>query len=79
MRSEGHPISITKLCRLFGIPRRSFYYKPIQRTPKLNEDRVRRVQEKIEAFPTYGYQRLALLLGMNKKAVQRILRLKGGR
>jgi putative transposase len=31
----------------------------------------------MEAFPTYGYRRLALLLDMNKKAVQRILQLKG--
>ncbi|ADV47283.1 IS3 family transposase [Nitratifractor salsuginis] len=77
MREEGHPISITKLCGLFGIPRRSFYYKPIERTPRVDEERVRKVQEKIEEFPTYGYRRLALLLGMNKKAVQRILQLKG--
>jgi putative transposase len=31
----------------------------------------------MELFPTYGYRRLALLLDMNKKAVQRILQLKG--
>ncbi len=77
MRNEGNAISITKLCRLFGISRRSFYYKPTRRTPKLDEERVRKVKEKIEAFPTYGYRCLALLLGMNKKAVQRILQLKG--
>lgn len=77
MREEGHPISITKLCGLFGIPRRSFYYKSIERTPRVDEERVRKVKEKIEEFPTYGYRRLALLLGMNKKAVQRILQLKG--
>ncbi|WP_353661657.1 IS3 family transposase [Hydrogenimonas sp. SS33] len=77
MRNEGHSISITKLCRLFGIARRSFYYKPTRRTPKLDEERVQKVKEKMETFPTYGYRRLALLLGMNKKAVQRILQIKG--
>ncbi|WP_281848088.1 IS3 family transposase [Nitratiruptor tergarcus] len=76
MRSEGYPISITKLCKLLNIPRRSFYYKPVKRIRKLDEERVKKVKEKIEKFPTYGYRCLALLLGMNKKAVQRILQLK---
>ena len=31
------------------------------------------IEEWMEQFPTYGYRRLALLLEMNKKAVQRIL------
>ncbi|WP_187648559.1 IS3 family transposase [Nitrosophilus labii] len=76
MRSEGYSISITKLCSLFELPCRSFYYKPIKRMQKLDEGRVKKVKEMIEKFPTYGYRRLALLLGMNKKAVQCILQLK---
>ncbi len=74
---EGCQISITKLCRWFGISRRTFYYKPVQRTPRIDKKRVEKVKEKMEQFPTYGYRRLALLLEMNKKAVQRILQLKG--
>ncbi len=77
MKQEGHHVSISKLSRWFGIPRRTLYYRPKDRTPKLDEDRVQRVKEKMQEFPTYGYRRLALLLGMNKKAVQRILQLKG--
>ena len=77
MHAKGYQISITKLCRLFGIKRRSFYYKPITKTQKLNQDRVEKLKEAMERFPSYGYRRLALVLGMNKKAVQRILQIKG--
>ena len=77
MASESHRVSITKLCRWFGISRRTFYYKPKQRRPKIDEEKVCRIKEKMEAFPTYGYRRLAHLTGINKKAVQRILQLKG--
>ena len=45
-------------------------------TRQPGEKAVAKVKEKIEDFPTYGCWRLALLLGMNKKVVQRILQLK---
>ena len=77
MREEGYKVSITQLSRWFNVPRRTLYYKSKRRKPKLDEDKVKRIKEKMEAFPTYGYRRLALLLDMNKKAVQRILQLKG--
>jgi len=77
MQEEGHHVTISQLCRWFGLPRRSFYYQPVKREKKLDPDKVARVKEKIEQFPTYGYRRLAFLLGINKKAVQRILQLKG--
>jgi putative transposase len=77
MRVEGYKVSITQLSRWFNIPRRTLYYKPKVRKPKIDPVRVKQVKEKMEAFPTYGYRRLALLLDMNKKAVQRILQLKG--
>ena len=77
MAKDGYRISITKLCRWFGVPRRTFYYKPVNRGKKLDPDKVAKVREKMAQFPTYGYRRLALLLNMNKKAVQRILQLKG--
>lgn len=74
---EGHRISITQLCRWLGIARRSFYYKPKRRTPRIDECKVHRIKATIEKYPTYGYRRVALLTGINKKAVQRILKLKG--
>jgi len=77
LTQEGCQISITKLCRWFGISRRTFYYRPISREKKLDAKKVAKVKAKMEQFPTYGYRRLALLLEMNKKAVQRILQYKG--
>ena len=77
MEAEGYKVSITQLSRWFNIPRRTLYYRPKARRAKLDEKKVARVKEKMEAFPTYGYRRLALVLGMNKKAVQRILQIKG--
>ena len=77
LAQEGHTVSITQLCRWLGIPRRSFYYKPKTREPKIDEQKVQRIKATIEQYPTYGYRRVALLTGINKKAVQRILKLKG--
>ena len=73
MIQEGYAVSITQLSRWFDIPRRTLYYKPKQREPKIDEEKVRRIKEKMEAFPTYGYRRLAHLTGINKKAVQRMV------
>lgn len=36
-----------------------------------------KVKEVIERFPTYGYRRIAIILGVNQKVIQRIQRLKG--
>ena len=77
MAREGHTISITKLCSWFGISRRTFYYKPKAKEPKIDDKKLHRIKETIEAFPTYGYRRIAFMTGINKKAVQRILKLKG--
>jgi len=77
MKQEGYHVTISQLSRWFGIPRRTLYYRPRTRKRKLDEERVRKVKEKIKEFPTYGYRRIAFLTGMNKKAVQRILQLKG--
>jgi len=77
MAEKGYTVGITQLCRWFGIPRRTFYYRPKTREKTLDPFRVVKVKEAMERFPTYGYRRLALLTGQNKKAVQRILQTKG--
>lgn len=56
MASEGYTISITKLCSWFGISRRTFYYKPKAKEPKIDEKKLHRIKETIEAFPTYGHR-----------------------
>ena len=77
MKKEGKRVTITQLSRWFDIPRRSLYYKPQKRKPKVDEAKVTKIKTMIEKYPSYGYRRLALLTGINKKAVQRILKLKG--
>jgi len=77
MKKEGKKVTITQLSRWFEIPRRSLYYKSQKRKPKVDEAKVTKIKAVIEKYPSYGYRRLALLTGINKKAVQRILKLKG--
>jgi putative transposase len=36
LQAEGITVSIAKLCRWFGVPRRSVYYKPVKSPPKVD-------------------------------------------
>ncbi len=63
---EGHAVSLSKLCRWLGVPRRSMYYMAKSRPCRLNGDLVARVKLTMERFPTYGYRRLACVLGENR-------------
>ncbi|HUH38302.1 MAG TPA: IS3 family transposase [Spongiibacteraceae bacterium] len=77
LREEGVNVSISQLCRWFGVPRRSFYYQPSKSAPKLRDTLVAPVKALIEQEPSFGYRTVAGLLGMNKNTVQRIFQLKG--
>lgn len=76
-KNKGIAIPTTKLCAWLGIPRRTFYYHPTIAPKKLDLELVDRIRLTIQEFPTYGYRRLAFLLKRNRKAVQRILQMKG--
>ena len=75
--AEGDRISIMKLCHWFGLPRRSFYYQRKPQKLSLDNAKLAQVKTIIERFPTYGYRRIAAILGWNRKVVQRICQLKG--
>ena len=75
--AEGHRVSLSKLCGWLGVPRRSIYYKPKARNRRVDPDLTERVRVTMQRFPTYGYRRLAVVLGENKKPIQRILQIKG--
>jgi len=77
MFSEGKMVSLAKLCKWLGVPRRSIYYKPVKRTPVYDENLVLRVKELIEKHPELGYRRVAFFLKENRKKVQRIFQYKG--
>ena len=75
--AEGHRVSLSKLCGWLEVPRRSIYYKPKARPRIADPALTERVKLAMQRFPTYGYRRLAIVLGENKKPIQRILQIKG--
>ena len=77
MAQGGDRVSVSQLCRWFGVPRRTFYYKPTRSEPRINEVLAQRIKQLIEEMPTAGYRTTAWLLGLNKNTVQRIFQLKG--
>lgn len=77
LRDDGFEVPIAKLCRWFGVPRRTFYYKPRKNSPRLQERFVKPIKAMIEQHPSFGYRTVAWLLGMNKNTVQRVFQLKG--
>jgi putative transposase len=77
LREDGVEVSISQLCRWFGVPRRTVYYRPRRVAPKVRAELTEPIKALIEAEPSYGYRTVAGLLGMNKNTVQRIFQLKG--
>ena len=77
MADDGYQVSISQLCRWFGVPRRTVYYRPRRSPPKVNSALAERIKALIEEEPSFGYRTVAGLLGMNKNTVQRIFQLKG--
>ena len=77
LQADGIAVSISKLCRWFGVPRRTVYYRPVKAAPKLQDRLVGPIKAMIEENPSFGYRTVAYLLGMNKNTVQRIFQIKG--
>ncbi|MFC3913001.1 DUF1153 domain-containing protein [Pseudaeromonas sharmana] len=77
LRAEGTEVSVSKICRWFGLPRRSWYYRSVKAAPKVQEHLVTPIKAMIEENPSFGYRTVAALLGFNKNTVQRIFALKG--
>jgi len=75
--AEGVFVSIAKLCRWFGVPRRTVYYKPTKSPPSIDPKFEGPIKKMIEDNPSFGYRTVAWLLGFNKNTVQRIFQLKG--
>ena len=74
---DGHQVAISKAYVLTGMSRRTYYYKPKRRRPKVNEFLAQRIKRVIDALPYAGYRTVAWLLGENKNTVQRIFQIKG--
>jgi putative transposase len=74
---DGYEVSISKLCRWFGVPRRTYYYRSTRAAPKVNPELEAPIKALIEEEPSFGYRTVAWLLGMNKNTVQRIFQIRG--
>src|SRR3546814_13358285 len=77
LKDDGFAVSISQLCRWFGVPRRTVYYKPTKAPSKVNPDLAGPIKALIEEEPSFGYRTVAGLLDMNKNTVQRIFQIKG--
>ena len=75
LKAEGVAVSTSKLCRWFGVPRRTVYYKPTKAVPKVQDRFAMPIKALIEEQPSFGYRTVAALLGLNKNTVQRVFQL----
>ena len=69
-------MSVARQCELLGLPRSTRYYRPVGESAE-NLALMRRIDEQYLATPFYGSRKLALQLGVNRKRVQRLMRLMG--
>lgn len=77
LRADGFEVSMVKLCRWFGVARRTVYYQPTKAPPKVQSKLAEPIKALIEAEPSFGYRTVAGLLDINKNTVQRIFQLMG--
>jgi hypothetical protein len=69
LQEEGYTVSISQLCRWFGVPRRSFYHRPSRKPPVVQERFCQPIKQMIEEKPSFGYRTVAHLLRFNKNTV----------
>ena len=78
LRADGFEVSMVKLCRWFGMARRTVYYhRPTKGPPVIKPELAEPIKALIEEEPSFGYRTVAGMLGMNKNTVQRIFQLNG--
>src|SRR3546814_18973727 len=59
LKDDGFAVSISQLCRWFGVPRRTVYYKPTKAPSKVNPDLAGPIKALIEEEPSFGYRTVA--------------------
>lgn len=77
LKADGFEVPVAKICRWFGFPRRTVYYRPRTSAPKVQARFADPIKAMIEEEPSFGYRTVAGLLGFNKNTVQRIFQIKG--
>jgi putative transposase len=69
-------LNISHQCELLGLPRSTWYYQPCGETAE-NLALMRSIDEQYLKTPFYGSRKLAVTLGVNRKRIQRLMRLMG--
>lgn len=69
-------LSVVRQCELLGLSRSTWYYQPCGETAE-NLALMRAIDEQVLKTPFYGSRKLAEVLGVNRKRMQRLMRLMG--
>jgi len=69
-------LSIARQCERLGLPRSTWYYAPVGETVE-NLALMRLIDEQYLRTPFYGSRRMACVLSVNRKRVQRLMRVMG--
>lgn len=76
IEADHGSLSARRQCELIGLSRSSWYYEPIGESAE-NLVLMRRIDEEYTRHPFYGSRRLAEVLGVNRKRIQRLMRRMG--
>lgn len=69
-------MSILQQCDLLGLPRSTFYYQPQPESAE-NLKLLRKLDQLYMEYPFFGSRRMAVQLKVNRKRVQRLMRILG--
>ena len=69
-------LSSVRQCELLGLARSTWYYRPAGESAE-NLALMRRIDEQYLRTPFYGSRKMAEVLGVNRKRVQRLMRVMG--
>lgn len=73
LNPDGLAVSVSKLCRWLGVPRRTVYYHSTEKAPIVQERFAQPIRQLIEEHPAFGT--VAHMLGFNKNTGQRVFQL----
>ena len=76
MDPDHRRLSVARQCALLGLPRSSWYYVPAGESAE-NLALMKQIDAQYLATPFYGSRKLAAVLGVNRKRVQRLMRRMG--
>src|ERR1044071_10195568 len=72
-----HPqLSVQQQCELLGVPRSTYYHRPRPESAE-NLRLLRRLDELYMDCPFFGSRRMAVMLEVNRKRIQRLMRILG--